>query len=190
MARYYASLGAVGDFTDSLIHFAFRRQCIVDKANAPYYLECLQDLAVGRNSDKLQMEVATLASQGIPNRRDLDAAYRYIGMEPAHGSSLSDEFIINQVRARLPDISQPEREELRRQLRIVGDARNSEAMRREASETIDTYEEALSWLGLDHSQPDDFVRTMFTIKVGYALALYFCPPPLLPFFFSKKKRKT
>ncbi|KAF3047478.1 ubiquitin-specific protease ubp2 [Didymella heteroderae] len=162
----YASLGAVGDFVDPLISFAYRRQSAVDRPNAPYYLECFQEIAIGRNSDTLQYDVALLASRDIPNRRDLENAYRSIGLDPVHGSTLSDQFIIDQTRSRLPDISPPQRQELRRHLRIIGNARDSEMIQREASESIDTYDEALSWLDLDQSQPDDFIRTMFTIKVA------------------------
>ncbi|KAF1929045.1 cysteine proteinase [Didymella exigua CBS 183.55] len=162
----YASLGAVGDFVDPLIRFAYRRQSAVDTPNAPYYLECFQEIAIGRNSNMLQYEVAMLASQDVPNRRDLESAYRSIGLDPAHGTTLSDQFIIDQARSRLPDISPPQRQELRRNLRIIGVARDSESIKREASESIDTYDEALSWLDLDQSQPDDFIRTMFTIKTN------------------------
>lgn len=151
---------------DPLISFAYRRQTETDKVNAPYYLECFQEIATGRNSDILQYEATMLASQDIPNRRELETAYRSLGLEPAHGSTLSDRFIIDQARSRLPDISLPQREEIRRHLRLIGNARQSEEIKREANESIDTYDEALSWLELDHSQPDDFVRTMFAIKVG------------------------
>lgn len=169
LARYYASLGAVSDFADTLINYAYQRQCAVDKTNAPYYLTCLTDLAQGRQSEALQTEVVKLMSQGLPNKSEVEQAYSYLGIEPAHGYTLSDEFIINQVRSRLPDLSPRAREDLRAQLRKIGMARDSDTMKREASEAIDTYEEALSWLDLDQAQPDDFVRTMFTIKVGLAL---------------------
>lgn len=169
MPRYYASLGAVSDFADILINYAYQRQCAVDKTNAPYYLTCLTDLAQGRQSEALQTEVVKLMSQGLPNKGEVEQAYGYLGIEPAHGSTLSDEFIINQVRSRLPDLAPRAREELRSQLRKIGMARDSDAMQREASEAIDTYEEALSWLDLDQAQPDDFVRTMFTIKVSLTL---------------------
>ena len=185
-SRYYAGLGAVSDFADSLILFAYQRQCAVDKINAPYYLTCLEDLARGRDSETLQMEVATLASQGLPKRSEVDMAYRNIGIEPAHGYSLSNEFIINQFRSRLPDIAPKARDDLRRYLRVIGVARDCDAMQREASESIDTYEEALSWLDLDHNQPDDFVRTMFTIKVGTALIYH----PSFTFLLILHRPKT
>jgi ubiquitin carboxyl-terminal hydrolase 25/28 len=166
LCRYYASLGAIGDFADPLILFAYIRQSATDEVNNPYYLECLQDLAVGRDSIMLQTEVATLNSQGRPNRRDRDSAYRYFGIDPSHAHALSDDVIISTYRVRIPDISPSQREEARRQLRVIGDARDSSAIISEASDAIDTYEQALSWLGLEHGQADDFVRTMYTVKVG------------------------
>lgn len=151
---------------DSLISFAYRRQCAVDKPNAPYYLECFQQIAIGRNSDALQYEVAVLASRGIPNKQNLETAWRAIGIDPAHGPALTDEIIINQFRSRLADVSPAQREDQRRHLKTIGIARESELIEREANESIDTYEEALSWLDLDPSQADDFVVTMFSLKVS------------------------
>ena len=86
----------------------------MDEVNVPYYLECLQDLAVGRDSIMLQTEVATLNSQGRPNRRDRDAAYRFLAIDPAHAHALSDDVIISTYRVRIPDISPSQREEARR----------------------------------------------------------------------------
>lgn len=57
-ASYYASLGALADFDDSLILFAFSRQVAVDMENKAYYFECLQDLAAGRESETLGVQVA------------------------------------------------------------------------------------------------------------------------------------
>ena len=113
--------------------------------------------------------MAILASQGILSKRDIADAWRGIGIEPTHGPALTDEIIINQFRSRLADVAPAQREEQRRHLKTIGIARGSESIQREASESIDTYEEALSWLDLDASQPDDFVVTMFSLKVGTPL---------------------
>lgn len=145
--------------------FAYYRQSEVDKENAPYYLECFQGIARGRKSESLETEAAMITSLGTPNRREIEDAYRALGIEPAHGAGLTDNFLIDQARSRLPDISPSQREELRRHLKVIGFARNSEAIRREANESIDTYEDAVRWLDFDPSGPDDFVCTMFAIKV-------------------------
>lgn len=163
---YYAGLGAVGDFADELLLFAYARQVVVDLANATYYFECLQDLAIGRKSDELGTQVQLLASQGQTNRKEVAHAYRYLGMDPKHAHILSDDHILGVFRSRLLDISPAAVEEARHNLRIIGNGRNSERIRQEASNAIETYSQALSWLGLDESQPEDFIVTMYTIKVG------------------------
>lgn len=163
---YYASLGAVGDFADELILFSFSRQTAVDSENAAYYYECLQDLAVGRKSEFLEMQVAMLGSQGLTSRREVEAAYRSFGIDPVHAMHINDEHIVGVFKSRLSDISPSMADETRRQLRIIGEARNSEIIKSEAAGAIETYEQALSWLDLTHDQADDFIPTMFTLKVG------------------------
>jgi ubiquitin carboxyl-terminal hydrolase 25/28 len=164
--RYYAGLGAVGDFSDELLIFAFQCQTRVDDANSPYYFECLQDLAIGRKSDRLETQVQIFASEGYTNRREVEEAYRFIGMEPSHAHHITDEHIIGQFKSRLADISPSAVIDTRNALRIIGFARNSKKIQEEASNAIETYSQALSWLGLMEDQPDDFVITMYTIKVG------------------------
>ncbi|KAH7393973.1 ubiquitin C-terminal hydrolase-like protein [Phaeosphaeria sp. MPI-PUGE-AT-0046c] len=163
---YYASLGAIGDFSDELILFSFARQTSVDVENRSYYYECLQDLANGRKSEELQMQVAMLGSQGFNSRREVEAAYRYFNIQPAHAIHLNDDHIIGSFKSRLSDMSPSMAEETRRQLRIIGDARNSATIRAEAADALETYGQALSWLDLTHDQPDDFVVTMVSLKTS------------------------
>jgi ubiquitin carboxyl-terminal hydrolase 25/28 len=137
----------------------------VDIENKAYYFECLQDLAGGRQSEILAMQVAVLASQGVTSKRDLERAYQYFNIDPAHASILSDEHIIGCFRSRLSDISPLQADEARKQLRILGDVRNSDRIRAEAADSIETYEQAMSWFDLEHDQPDDFVQTMYSLKV-------------------------
>jgi ubiquitin carboxyl-terminal hydrolase 25/28 len=161
---YYASLGAIGDFSDPLILFAFARQTAVDVENRSYYYECLQDLAVGRKSEELEMQVAMLGSQGFTSRREVDAAYRYFGIDPIHAIHINDDHIVGTFKSRLSDMSPSMAEETRRQLRIIGDSRDSATIRAEAADALETYPQALSWLDLTHDQADDFVVTMVSLK--------------------------
>lgn len=159
-------MGAVGDFSDELLVFAFACQTRVDEKNSPYYFEALQALAIGRKSDWLETQVQIFASQGHTNRREVEEAYRFIGMEPSHAHHITDDHIIGQFKSRLADISPSAVIETRNALRIIGFARKSKKIEEEASNAIETYNQALSWLGLMEEQPDDFVVTMYTIKVG------------------------
>ena len=162
---YYASLGALADFDDSLILFAFSRQVAVDIDNKDYYFECLQDLAAGRQSETLGVQVALLASQGLISKRDAQRAYQYFGINPAHASVIGDEHIIGSFKSRLSDISPLQAEEARKQLRVLGDVRDSERIRAEAAGSIETYDQAMSWFDLDPTTADDFVQTMYSLKV-------------------------
>ncbi|KAF2827247.1 cysteine proteinase [Ophiobolus disseminans] len=159
-------LGAVGDFSDALILFAFARQTAVDVGNRSYYYECLKDLAIGRKSEELEMQVALAGSQGFTSRREVEDAYRQFGIQPAHAVHINDEHIIGVFRSRLADVSPSQGEVARRQLRIIGDARNSALIRAEASDALETYEQALSWLDMSPDQADDFIETMVSVKTS------------------------
>lgn len=137
----------------------------VDIDNRAYYFECLQDLATGRQSETLQMQVALLASQGFISKRDVERAYQYFGIDPSHASVISDEHITGSFKSRLSDISPLQAEEARKQLRVLGDIRNSDRIRAEAAGSIETYEQAMAWFELDHGTADDFVQTMYSLKV-------------------------
>ncbi|KAF2198172.1 cysteine proteinase [Delitschia confertaspora ATCC 74209] len=163
---YYAGLGAVGDLSDALILFAYNRQTDVDSVNNTYYFECLQAIAIGRNSNMLGEKVQILASQGQVNRRDVCKAYKYFGIQPEHSPHLTDDIIIGQFRSRLSDISSALQEETRNMLRIIGSSRQSERILHEASNAIETYSQALSWLDVEETTLDDFIATMFTFKVN------------------------
>jgi ubiquitin carboxyl-terminal hydrolase 25/28 len=166
----------VGDFSDELLIFAFTCQTRVDENNGPYYFECLQDIAIGRKSDWLETQVQIFASQGYSNRREVEEAYRFIGMDPSHAQQINDDHIIGQFRSRLADISPSAVVDTRNALRIIGSARKSKQIEEEATNAIETYSQALSWLGLMEDQPDDFVITMYTIKVGIV--------SIIPYFSS------
>lgn len=123
----------MADFSDALILFSYARQVAVDLANSTYYFECLQDIAIGRNSPILGEYVQILASQGQTNRKEVASAYAYLGIEPGHANHLTDDIIIGKFRARLQDISPAVIEETRSALRTIGNARQSDKIIQEAS---------------------------------------------------------
>lgn len=164
---YYAGLGSLADFADYLLIFAFQRQVEVDPLNTQYYFECFKDLAKGRQSDTLLTESVKLESMGYVTRDDVTQAYRSLGIDPSHAPALSDELITSQFQSRLSDIGPNQIQEARDALHILGIARNSDLIKRAASSTIETYEEALNWLNLPDSAvaTDDMVVSMYTSKL-------------------------
>lgn len=138
----------------------------MDLDNRSYYYECLKGIAVGRKSEALGMHVAMLGSQGLHTKSDVNAAYLYFGIDPAHVMQINDEHIVGVFRSRLSDEAPSMADKTRKQLHIIGDARDSSLLRAESTGALETYEQALSWLELGKEQPDDFVPTMFALKVG------------------------
>jgi ubiquitin carboxyl-terminal hydrolase 25/28 len=146
--------------------YAFARQNAVDLENRSYYYECLKAIAVGRKSEALGMHVAMLGSQGFNTKSDVNAAYWHFGINPAHVMHINDEHIVGVFKSRLSDEGPSSADMTRTQLRIIGDARNSALLRAEASGALETYQQALSWLDLTEGQADDFVPTMYALKVS------------------------
>lgn len=164
---HFAGLGALADFSDNLLLFAYGRQVDVHPEGLPYYFECLKGIAVGRASETLQDAAATLASQGVSDRQGVNDAYLYLNINPAHASVLTDAMIINVFQTRIPDMGLAAVAQSRVALRTIGITRNSEAIKRVASDTIETYQQAIEWLDLDDANSnDEFIIAMYTLKTN------------------------
>ncbi|EKG16632.1 Peptidase C19 ubiquitin carboxyl-terminal hydrolase 2 [Macrophomina phaseolina MS6] len=161
---YYAGLGALGVFSDSLLAYAYDRQITTDPQNHSYYYECLADLATGRRSEELDMKKAMEESKGIVSRKDALQALRRFNLEPDRFASYTDEYIINQFRARVQNVGSYEVPELRAHLKKIGAYRQSQTIMDAAADVIQTYEQALSWLGADATNGDDQVIALATLK--------------------------
>ena len=159
----YAGLGSSADFHDDLIHFAYERQIAADSFNTPYYLECLQTIAEGRTSDDLSMKAVIEASKGRISLRDVRVAYQHLGYN-MHSTGLADDTIIGGFQARLTD-SPKQEAELRRDLKIIGQHRQSQKIENVASQAVNSYEQALSFLDAADETSDEFITSMYTLKV-------------------------
>ncbi|KAI9757658.1 MAG: ubiquitin-specific protease ubp2 [Chaenotheca gracillima] len=159
----YASLGARVDFHDDLLIYAYNRQRLTDEINAPYYLSCLQELSSIRNSEKLETEVAMMASAGQISSKDIDRAYQYFQIAPTQ-YGLEDDFIIGTFKSRVTDAPRHEAE-ARRHLHVIGVHRGSQVIEQVASNRISTYQQALGWLGAEESTPDDFITSLVASKL-------------------------
>lgn len=166
-SRYYASLGAVADFADRLIEFCFNRQCLCDPERRPYYFECLQVITESRpSSESLQLKVATMSSQELISRRDLTAAYRHLDISP---SEADDDRIVNLFHSRQSDLGKQAQEDARAALYKIGVARGSQRLINASRQTLETYDDALAWLGngVNKSTPDEGLIAVVTIKVWF-----------------------
>ncbi|KAI4274420.1 MAG: hypothetical protein LQ337_003955 [Flavoplaca oasis] len=131
---FYPTLGAKLDFRDDLIKFAYERQLMSDPEGTPYYLQALQGIAAGRNSEDLQTSAAIEASSGKVSANDIRKAYRALGL--VLGSDyLDDDHIIGTFQSRAADSPRQE-PDLRRALQIVGQHRSSQSIQSMASKSM------------------------------------------------------
>ena len=183
LPRCFPSLGAKYDFANDLILFSYNCQLMSDPENTPYYLECLDILAEGRNSHDLKVAVATEASMDKASRRDIRNAYKTFDLEIASGF-LNDDFIIGTFQSRIAD-SPKQAPELRQALGLVGRDRSSQRIQVVASNSteyistpsfsfepkltndvaVSNYQEALLWLNGTADTGDDWVISMYNQKV-------------------------
>ncbi|GAB7363300.1 hypothetical protein MBLNU230_g3581t1 [Neophaeotheca triangularis] len=165
---YYASLGALSDFSDTLVDFAHERQTNCDPAQQAYYLECLQEITSARGSEQLHIKCATLESQGLISRRDLNEAYKTLAVPPVSAHTYSDDRIVGLYQARTTDSSPAVIENLRKAVHTIGTSRNSSVLTNAAKDSVETYDEAINWLGngATKDSPDEYLLTAYAIKIA------------------------
>ncbi|KAI5842390.1 hypothetical protein DFP73DRAFT_479904, partial [Morchella snyderi] len=162
---YYAGIGAVGDFADPLVFWAFERQSACDPDNKPYYFQCLENIAGGRVSEMLNIEVAKARSEGAYTLAELSASYEYFGIGP--GKYNSDEtFIIGSFESRVRDAPVHEHQ-ARANLRIIGHALKSQRILNASDKvSIRDINTAYDWLNVTSATPDDFILSAYKVRVG------------------------
>lgn len=168
MVRYYNSLGALTDFSDSLIDYAYDRQLLCDPELQAYYFECLQEISEARVSEDLQVKVAAMQSQDVVSRRDITAAYRCFNLGPYDGKNTNDERLLSLYQARQSDSSAAAQEDARDSLYKLGIARGSTLLVNASRQSVDSYADALAWLGngVDKTTPDEGLLAVLAIKVS------------------------
>ncbi|KAI9738361.1 MAG: ubiquitin-specific protease ubp2 [Cirrosporium novae-zelandiae] len=163
--HYIASLGALPDFSDQLVLYCYNRQKATDPEHSPYYLECLQELAKARSSEYLQTEAVMEESKGAVSRKDIVDAYKYFcnGDDP---SNYDDETIIGLFNSRVSD-SKLHENEARNKLRLIAEERQSRKILDVVNDnTMTTYQDALNWLDIKEDYSDDFVVSLYEVKMN------------------------
>lgn len=111
-----------------------------------------------------------MQSQGEVSRRDLSAAFRQLNV-PAHDADRSDdERILNLFQVRQSDSGPSAQEENRQALYKIGMHRGSRMLINASRQTMETYSDALTWLGhgANISTTDDALLAIAGAKVSSA----------------------
>ncbi|KAI5806349.1 hypothetical protein EDC01DRAFT_609601 [Geopyxis carbonaria] len=159
---YYASLGSIAEFSDLLLLWAFSRQRTCDPDNASYYFECLVEIANGRNSEILQLEVAKLRSQGEFTSMDFLDAARALGIE--NPNTMDEELVIGIFRARLTDSPRQEAQ-MREHLSIIGKYRKSHNILQVAQKAFADIRGAYNWLAVSESTEDQLIIAAYQVRI-------------------------
>lgn len=161
---HYAGLGAVNDFTDDLVAFAYDRQRDCDPANRPYYLECLQGIANGRHSAELQEKSVIAISMGENTLTEIDNAYKFFDINP--DTKEGDEYIIGVYQSRI-EAAPLQKEEARQCLLIIGQSRKSERILSVANDKAMSVQEALDYLNVSQDTPSDSIEAVAITMVSF-----------------------
>ena len=160
---YYASLGAVESFTDSLLIWAYDRQCECDPENRPYYLDCLTDLAKGRQSSDLETKVVIATSAGQHGLKEIEEAFNFFSLDPA--TTEGDDHIIGVYYSRIESAPR-QKDEARQCLKVIASARNSEKVKAVANDQTMSLPEALEFLSISQDTPSDSIEAAAIALVG------------------------
>ena len=133
--RYFLALGAVGDFSDDLLVFAYRRQITSNPKQSHYYLQALKAISQDRASTTLALEVATEQSTGKLTSSDITTAYKYFDLNPLD-PQLEDKVILGRFHARVSD-SPYQATEARDHLKAIALSRGG----KEIQNAIDSFEQ-------------------------------------------------
>jgi ubiquitin carboxyl-terminal hydrolase 25/28 len=151
----YISLGAVYNFTDELLSWAYDRQCTCDPSNKPYYLDCLEDLAKGRESSDLQMKVVMATSAGELGQKAIEESYKYFNLDP--DSVEGDDHIMGLYRSRIESAPR-QKDEARECLLTIAKHRHSEKIKALANDKTMSFEEALEFLNVAADTGSDSIE--------------------------------
>jgi len=160
---HYASLGAIDDFIDDHVVWAYDRQCLVDPANKPYYFDCLKGVAKGRESEDLDTKVAIAVSAGEVGQDEIDAAYRYFGLDSVFDEG--DHHIAGLYKSRIESAPR-QKDEAREQLAVLAKSRDSMILDELVNDKTLTYQEAMKFLNVTAFTDADTVVAQATVLVS------------------------
>jgi ubiquitin carboxyl-terminal hydrolase 25 len=162
----YNTLGAPQTASDDLIVQAYREQMRgADRRTGPKYLDSLRIIGASRSSEVINEIYVLELSKGLYDEQALWDSYRSFGLDLHDDGSYDDSYILGIFESRLQDMKKHERD-LREKLRIIGCYRGSRNIIDTAENAINTYEQALLFLGADESVSDDQITALFGAKVG------------------------
>lgn len=165
----YVALGAVDDFSDTLIISRYEIQCQQDPVKAPYYFEALKTIAQQRRSEQLELKVMELMSLGSVTVSDLNNAYEKFYLTP--DSDLDEDVLIATYKKLIQD--QPSSAQtFKDALKVISNHLRSKRIDLFLQNDSLTLDEAYNKLGIAATITNDEF-----IHLAYETKLQDCKPP-------------
>ncbi|KUJ10644.1 ubiquitin C-terminal hydrolase-like protein [Mollisia scopiformis] len=152
---HYQSLGAVDCFTDTFLEWAYDRQRQCDPFNKPYYLDCLTDIAKGRDSSDLQMRVVMAESANEYGLKTIESSYKFFGLDA--DTREGDDHIMGLYKSRIESAPR-QKDEARQCLLVIAKHRDSEKIEALANDRTMSFEEALDFLNVNKETASDSIE--------------------------------
>lgn len=114
------------------------------------------------------MKVATLESQNVVSRRDVNTALNALNIPRSSRNTITDGEIIDHFQSLLADQAPSAQQRSREHLYKLGAFRNSTFLINASRQTVETYEDALAWLGngVTKDTPDESLLAVYDMKVS------------------------
>lgn len=159
----FVALGAVEDFSDSLITSRYEVQCQQDPANIPYYFEALKTIAQLRGSEELEVKVMELMSLGVIAVSDLNLAYQKFNLTP--GIQVDEDLLIATFKQSIKD--QPSSsQKFKSALKIIATHIGSSKLDNFIQTDTMSLDEAYSKLGIAPTiHNDEFIHLAYETKL-------------------------
>lgn len=167
---HYSSLGAVDNFTDALLEWAYDRQCQCDPVNKPYYLDCLNGIANGRGSPDLQTRVVMAQSAGEHGLKAIEDSYKFFGLDA--DTKEGDEHVMGLYKSRIESAPR-QKDEARNCLLIIAKHRNSDKIEALANDRTMSFEEALEFLNVNEKTDADSIEAAAVAIVSNIFFVYY-----------------
>lgn len=168
---HYLSLGAVENFTDHFLEWAYDRQCQCDPLNKAYYLDCLNGIANGRESSDLQMRVVMATSAGEHGLKAIEDSYKFFGLTAE--TTEGDDHIMGLYKSRIESAPR-QKDEARECLAVIAKHRNSDQIEGLVNDKTMSFEEALEFLNVNHGTASDSIEAaaVAVVSCSFLVVIY------------------
>jgi ubiquitin carboxyl-terminal hydrolase 25/28 len=160
----FINLSVYPFYSDDFIKTCYEKMVQSDPQHIPTYFDSLKDISSHKATYKLSSFVSNLTKAGIIGQREIDNAYKSLGLAPQEGDLVDDDLLLTMYQN---EVSQhPLDSKLRPSLQLIANYRDSEKLLKHIKYEPLLIKEAYDILDIDSHVDDDIVATALMIKMA------------------------